>query len=132
MPPIGLSSTIRSKNSRKAEAMPSFGTLEVRAMAPARRLISGGDSSLTTCAAASWPIDIMTTADFSMSVRSAGRSEAISVTCHPLPDHLGRPGRIVRRQHPHGLGIDDGFVLRSEGLDRRSPGHADEQYGLHR
>src|SRR5579883_1754583 len=85
----------------------------------ASRVTSCCDKNLMTCAAASWPIDIITAADFSRSVRLVGLSEAASVTGTSFFDYLGGAGRIIDRQHAHALDIGTEHILGCGGLDRR-------------
>src|ERR1700746_3370316 len=87
-----------SANSLSTEAAVFFETLEISAIASDRRLISACDRNFTIFAAASWPTDIITTADFSISVKSTRLLNSASVTCDPLLDYLGGPSRVIGYQ----------------------------------
>src|SRR5690348_13381015 len=86
--------------------------LEMRDIAADNWLISNCDMYFMTRAAASWPIDIMTTADFSTSERLARAPGMMSVTGHPSSDDLRRPRGVIGDQRLHGLGFDAEDVLR--------------------
>src|SRR5579875_170471 len=94
----------------------------------ASRVTSCCDKNLMTCAAASWPIDIITAADFSRSVRLVGLSEAASVTGNPFFDYLGGAGRIIDREHAHALDIGAEHILDCGRLDRRPSAGSVERY----
>src|SRR6185312_7845093 len=99
----------------------------MRAIATESWLISSCDRNFITCAAASSPIDIMTTADFSISVRLTRLFETVSVTSHPPSYDLRRARRVVVDQRLHGFGLDAEHVLRGGenlGGRLRQIGHA--------
>src|SRR5580704_4036975 len=110
--PIEVSCSIESMNSWKISVTTGFDTLETRAIATDSRLISSCDIYFITSAAASWPIDSITTADFSMSVSClCGLNSAASVTGDPSSDDLGRARRVVVGQVLHGFRFDAEHVL---------------------
>src|SRR5580692_4181635 len=112
--PIEVSCSIVSINSWYTEVTSAFDTLVMRAIAIDSRFISSWVMCFMTSAAASSPIDSMTTADFSRSVRPKliGSLKSASVTGYPSSDDLGRAGGVARDQGLHGFGFDAEHILR--------------------
>src|SRR5665213_1463959 len=110
--PIEVSCSMMSMNSWKTSVTSVFDMLEMRAIATDSRFISNWLMCFMTSAAASSPIDSMTTADFSTSLSRAGLLKSASVTGDPSSDDLSGTCGIVRDERLHGVGFDAEHVLR--------------------